>query len=127
MAWVQRGRKRYFYRTVRHGRRTTLVYLGSGAAAEEAAADIERRRAERQAQAAALRADAQRHADATAPLDELCTLSDLVMRATLIGRGFHQHSQGQWRRRKHGHRDEPTEGEGLLGGSERTAGAGQQR
>jgi hypothetical protein len=43
MAWVQRGSKRYFYRTVRRGRRTTLIYLGSGAAAEEAAAEIERR------------------------------------------------------------------------------------
>src|SRR6516165_8249637 len=127
MAWVQRGRKRYFYRTVRRGRRTKLVYLGSGAAAEEAAADIERRRAERQAQAAALRADALRHAAATAPLDELCALSDLVMRATLIGRGFHQHCQGQWRRRRHASHDEPAEGEGLPGGSEGAAGAGQQR
>src|SRR6516164_7378492 len=118
MAWVQQGHQRYFYRSIRFGRRTTRVYLGNGEAAEEAAAEIARRRTERQAQAAALRADAQRHAAAAAPLDELCELTDLVMKATLIGRGFHQHCRGQWRRRRHASHDEPAEGEGLPGGSE---------
>src|SRR5262249_31812668 len=113
MAWVQQGHQRYFYRSIRFGRRTTRVYLGSGAAAEEAAAATGRGRSGRRAQAAALRGDARRHAAAAAPLDEFCELTDLVMKATLIGRGFHQHCRGHWRRRRHVYHDQPAEGEGL--------------
>jgi hypothetical protein len=127
MGWVQQGRQRYFYKSLRFGRRTTRLYLGNGEAAEEAAAEIERRRVERQARADALRQDEERHAAAAAPLEELCELSDLLMRATLVGEGFHQHDRGEWRRRRHVHHDQPAEGEGLPGGSEGAAGAGQQR
>jgi hypothetical protein len=52
-------------------------YLGSGPAAEQAAAADAQRRLEHQHNAEQCRAAADRHATLTAPLDELCRLTDL--------------------------------------------------
>ncbi len=41
-----------------------------------------------------------------ATLDELNELTDLLVKATLLAAGFHQHNRGNWRKRR-GTRDEP--------------------
>jgi hypothetical protein len=102
MGWEARGGGRLYYVSYRkvHGR-VTRQYLGTGPAAALAAKAATERRAAREAQVEALRAEDQRHAAAVGPLDELARLTDLLMKATLIGFGYHQHG-GEWRRRKHG-------------------------
>ena len=101
MAWLVRNDRRYFYRSVRVGGRVTRQYLGSGPEAEEAAAAIERRRADRAAQAELLRQEEETHAAAIAPLEELCDATDGLVRAALTNQGYHQHDRGEWRRRRY--------------------------
>jgi len=100
MPWITRGEKRYYYESVRVGGRPVRRYVGHGAEAERAAAAAQQRRAEQAAQADARRAAQARYAAAVAPLDEMCRLTDLLLRATLAGQGYHQHHRGLWRRRR---------------------------
>ena len=53
MAWEQRGTKRYYYRSVRHGRHVTRTYIASGTRGMLAVALDAEARAERQAKAEA--------------------------------------------------------------------------
>ena len=100
MAWVQRGGCRFYVRSVRCGRRVGREYFGTGAEAELAAAldaDRRRRREADRAEAAGRRAAWRA---AVAPLERLAVVSDLLVRAVLLAGGYHQHHQGQWRRRR---------------------------
>ena len=105
MAWVVRGGCRFYVRSVRRGRQVGREYYGTGAEAELAAAlDAEkRRRRVEDREVAVQRAAIWR--DAVGPLDRLVALTDLLVRATLLAGGYHQHHQGEWRR----HRDRPTD------------------
>src|SRR5262249_48473439 len=102
MAWDRRGNRRYFYRSIRTKGRVFRQYVGMGEPAAKAAAEIEGRRARQRALAESLRSESQRHAAALAPLDELCHLTDVLTKATLISHGYHQHSRGAWRRKRNG-------------------------
>jgi hypothetical protein len=101
MAWAVRGKRRYYYRSIRVGGRMTTRYLGSGLAADAEASAVEHRHAERAARAQAAQAEQQRYTAAAAPLDGLCRLTDLLLKAALLGEGYHQHDRGAWRRRRH--------------------------
>jgi hypothetical protein len=48
MAWEQRGEKRYYYRSVRNGKKVKKVYFGSGAEAAAVAEMMEVSRLERE-------------------------------------------------------------------------------
>jgi hypothetical protein len=100
MPWLQRGRHRAFYQSVRINGRVVHRYLGSGPEAERAAAAIEERRQQRAAARAALVAEQETHAEVVVPLEELFSLTDLVMRDALLLAGFHQHCRGAWRKRR---------------------------
>jgi hypothetical protein len=127
MPWVVRGDRKYFYQSARVGGRRTKTYLGSGPLAEEVAAAIDRRRRERAWERAQVLADEQRHALAVAPLEELCQLTDLLMKAALVNAGFHQHARHAWRRRRHAeHHINTAPGEAVPGGAEGAAGEGQR-
>jgi hypothetical protein len=102
MAWVTRGKQRYFYQCVRVGGKCVRQYLGSGPEAEKVAEEIRRRQEARLAESQALHCDEERYAAALAPLLELFDLTDLIMKTTLVGGGFHQHSRGVWRCRRNG-------------------------
>ena len=97
MPWCRRGNGRYFYQSVRVGRRVTRVYLGRGEEAERAAAAIARRRADRGAR----RAEEARCRAVLAILDDYCRLSEALMRTVLYGAGYHLHQRGEWRRRRY--------------------------
>jgi hypothetical protein len=60
-------------------------------------------RAEREARRAddreTERAEQARQRPAETPLLKLCSLSDILFRATLLAAGFHQHAGGPWRRK----------------------------
>jgi hypothetical protein len=104
MPWSVRGDRRYFYLSRRQDGRYAKVYLGSGPEAERAAAAVAARqaeRAERAAEAAAAGVAAQQQDAALVPLEEMCRLCDLLLRATLVGSGYHLHQRGEWRRRRH--------------------------
>jgi hypothetical protein len=100
MPWLHQGTRKYFYRARRINGRILRQYLGSGPLAEQAAAEIEQCRAQRRADAQLAREETLRHEEASAPLAELCRLTDLLMRAALISQGYHQHCRGAWRRRR---------------------------
>jgi hypothetical protein len=116
MAWEKRRNgKAYYTRTRRvHGRRIR-EYLGAGPAAEWAAAEDARRRAERQAVRDARRRELARLRevdDAQRPFEEAV---HGAVRATLVAAGYHLHARGEWRRTRHG-RDESQPGAGPRAG-----------
>jgi hypothetical protein len=113
MAWETRnGKGRYYTRTRREGGRVVREYVGTGPAAEAAAALDERRRAERRAQAEARKAEEASWRAAGAPLRQLEGVTKALMAAALIVAGFRQHDRGAWRRRREGRGEEGTDREG---------------
>src|SRR5262245_26114806 len=101
MSWFRREQRQYYSRSYRVNGRIVREYVGGGAAGEQAAAEDAQRRAQRQAAAAALRAAQERWDEATRTLQDLCHLSDLLIRASLLAAGYHQHSRGPWRHKRH--------------------------
>jgi hypothetical protein len=101
MPWDRRGRHAY-YHSCRVEGRATRRYLGRGPEVEKAAAEVERRKAERAALARQLRAEERQHAAAVGPLEEVSWHLNHLARAALGAAGYHQHDRGAWRRRRHG-------------------------
>src|SRR5690348_6706633 len=102
MAWeTRRGKDRYYTRSQRVNGRVVRHYVGTGPTGELAATTDALARVERKIEAEAERAAQRRHEELTAPLDELCRLTDLLFKASLVDAGYHQHNRGVWRRRKH--------------------------
>lgn len=100
MAWIRRNAKRYFYRSKRRGSRVERQYFGSGPDAHLAAALDAQCHRERQARRDHLQADRERWEGAAALLSELTEIADLLVRAALLGAGYHQHRRGAWRRKR---------------------------
>jgi hypothetical protein len=103
MAWATRGHRRYYYRYRKDGGQVLSQYVGTGPAADLAAAVDAYCRAEREARRAddreTERTELARRGPAETPLIKLCSLSDILFRATLLAAGFHQHAGGPWRRK----------------------------
>jgi hypothetical protein len=98
--WDVRGRFKGYYRHQRIGGRPRRVYVGTGPAAEQAAAEDARRKAQRQAEREFDEADRRRYAVATEPLDGLTALVEGLAKAALLGSGWKQHDRGEWRPRR---------------------------
>jgi hypothetical protein len=108
MAWESRGgRGRYYTRTRKVKGGWVREYHGCGPEAHAAAAAVALRRAERQRQAAARRAERVRLGEADRLLMRLFEMTGLVASAALAVGGFHSH-RGEWRCRRHG-RDSGTQ------------------
>jgi hypothetical protein len=97
MSWDQRGEKRYYYRTERRNGRPVRTYLGTGETAELAATADAVRRVQREIDDRKWQQLQEQLPAAEALLVELCEGSDLLVRATLLVAGFHQHARGSWR------------------------------
>jgi hypothetical protein len=95
MGW----RGRYYYRSVRQGRRVLTEYRGAGDVAEMAAALDAEERAERQAEREARKAELALDMEIDAAGRQLRG----ALEAALLASGYHKH-KGTWRRRRHGHR-----------------------
>jgi hypothetical protein len=96
----QRGGKHYYYRYEKVDGRSRRIYMGSGAEAEQAAAEDARLRAERAAEAAEW-ADTRRRLDAVDnALGELDKVVRFATRLVFLSEGYHQHDRGTWRKRR---------------------------
>ena len=100
MGWETRQRGgRYYTRSRRAGGRVVREDIGIGPTAELAALLDERVREEREAAAAAWRAERARLEALDEPVTELCALTDALAAAVLLLSGCHQHKR-EWRRRR---------------------------
>lgn len=102
MAWETRGQRRYYYRGRREQGRVIKVYVGGGAAGEQAAREDEQRQIARAVQrgiAELERASAKPAHDLMIELDSQVTIA---IRSALTKSGYHQHARGRWRRKRHG-------------------------
>jgi hypothetical protein len=102
MAWERIGERRYYYRYQWQDGRCVRVYVGTGAAAELAAAIDDLARVQQQIAARALQEERERLTAAAAPLQQLCDASEVLSQAALLAAGYHQHARSQWRRRRRG-------------------------
>ena len=97
MGWEKRRGRHYYYRKRREGGRVISEYVGTGPAAELAAASdglLQQQRAkERKARAESENVEM--------ILDDIQALTQALARATLLVEGYHTH-RGQWRKKRHG-------------------------
>jgi hypothetical protein len=80
--------------------RCRRLYIGKGPLADLAGAEDARRRAERRAAKAALRAALAHWESVDGPLRELDAAVDLLVRVALTVAGYRRHDRGAWRRRR---------------------------
>jgi len=99
MPWLKRGKRRYFYGTACVSGRRVHVYVGKGAAADQALQDIERRRAEREARRDELQAELKRYSEGTQDTTAFSRAVELLVGGALISMGYH-HDHRQWRLRR---------------------------
>ena len=101
MAWETRqGKGKYYTRSRRINGRVVREYFGTGAAGKLAAFQDAEKRARKATQLRAWQAEQERLEELEEPLEELDGVCDLLMKATLIGAGYHRHKRGEWRRRR---------------------------
>lgn len=101
MAWERRERGGLYYTRSRwEGGRVLREYVGTGPAAEKAAAldDLERRR--REEEAAAERFERERLDALEKPVEELFEAVEILTNAALLTAGYHKHERGEWRKRR---------------------------
>jgi hypothetical protein len=104
MTWERRCRGGLYYtRTLRRDGKRQRQYLGTGPAAEAAAAEDAARRAARAAQREARRQEQARWLLLETPLRELCLLTELVSQTALVLAGYRFHHHSEWRRKRHVH------------------------
>ena len=104
MAWVKRGERAYFYRSVRSQGRVTKEYHGAGPAGQLAANADALRQAERKASAQDRRAAQDRLDAALALTRDLSRGCELLAAATLLAAGYHRPSRHAWRTWRNGRR-----------------------
>ena len=104
MAWEERRGNRYYYRSVRDGKRVRKEYVGAGEVTEALARADEAIRRIRELEAAERRAEVERLAQLDAPVAQLCEMVEVLARAELVVAGYYRH-KGQWRFRRE--RSEP--------------------
>jgi hypothetical protein len=100
MAWEERGRRRYYYRSVRRGSRVVKEYFGTGPVAERTAQLDEEDRRKREEAAEAWKEETRRMVALEASIEELCDAAETLARASLVVAGYRQHNRGEWRLRR---------------------------
>lgn len=98
--WDFRGKNRYYYRSRKVKGRTHVIYMGTGARGELAAAEDRLRWAQIAAAKQAVKNYKAQLDTAMAPLAAFASSTDHLIKATLLGAGYHQHDRGVWRKRK---------------------------
>lgn len=98
MAWVTRGGRRYYYRTIKTDGRVRSIYVGGGQAGEAAAREQAERTAARQHEREELARLRATTAATTQAIDQLSTEIELLLRAAFITSGWRNHAAGEWRK-----------------------------
>jgi hypothetical protein len=97
MAWHYEGARAYYYRSQRVKGRNLRRYVGTGQIAELAAASDHLHWLNQAIEAHEQKAEETRlQATETAVVD-LCDVSELVGRASLVVSGYRRHTRGEWR------------------------------
>ncbi|HEV2763866.1 MAG TPA: hypothetical protein VGV38_12870 [Pyrinomonadaceae bacterium] len=96
MGWEQRGRRSYYYRKERDGKRVRSVYVGGGELASFVGLMTEGRRAEGRKRREAERRARASIAETDAALDALAGMVESITSAALLASGYHTHKR-QWR------------------------------
>jgi hypothetical protein len=97
MGW---DRGRYYTRSTKINGRVLREYIGTGRVAELVAQMDAIKRAQREAERQARRAEQAEVEALDAGLNGQNDLADLLARAALLAAGFHQHKRGEWRKRR---------------------------
>jgi hypothetical protein len=99
MAWEARhaGRQRYFYKSLRIGKRVKKVYFGRGAAGQVAAEAEVARRQKQRAEALAWIAKRTKLESLFALQNSFVEVCELLAVATLLVAGFHRVKRSHWR------------------------------
>ena len=101
MAWERRGRRLYYYRKRREGKRVVSEYVGTGLLAELAAECDGLDRQEQEAERAARRAEREAQLEIDRTIDAAGEAVRTLTGAVLLANGYHLH-KGQWRKRRDG-------------------------
>ena len=99
MAWEKRGRRRYYFRSVREGTVVRKLYFGCGLRAQQAAAEdaeVKARRAADRAELKRLQALLEEPERLAAELDESV---NVLVEVALYGAGL-RCRKGEWRRKR---------------------------
>ena len=98
MGWEPRERGGLYYtRSRREGGRVVREYVGSGEIAEALAHADEARRRIREQERRRLLAEREYLEALAAPVEELCEVAEVLVRAHLVAGGCHRR-KGEWRR-----------------------------
>jgi hypothetical protein len=100
MSWEKRGNRRYYYRARSVGGKVVKQYVGHGPEAEKAAREDAQKRAEREARLEARRESRRQYEAVQVTLAAVFADCDNLIRAALVQAGFHQHTRGEWRKRR---------------------------
>jgi len=101
MAWEKRkGKGKYLYLSRRVDGRVKKKYLGTGSLAQSLFDRLTLARADRYRAAVTARRETERFDQAIVPLLELCDHTELLIKASLLVAGYHNH-RGEWRMRRH--------------------------
>ena len=102
MAFEKRGKHglRFYYLSRREGQRVRKIYVGCGPTGQQSAQlDADARAERKTAREQERRLMAQYDAMAR-EIADCCRGTESLMRAVLIGAGFHRHRMGAWRCRR---------------------------
>jgi hypothetical protein len=102
MAWETRGKRKYYYRSVRDNDRVRKVYYGTGYMGNLAASADSLRRAEWEADENEIRTLRNQMHAVLSLARELSRMTDLLVAATLLAAGFHRPYRGGWRKWRDG-------------------------
>jgi hypothetical protein len=101
LPWTKKPNdRRYYVRLTKRGGQKQFTYFGKGPAAEAAAAEDAKKRAEQLALNRCRKEDNQAWQQATQPLDQLAAFANTLMKGALVAGGYHQHDRGEWRRKR---------------------------
>ena len=99
MGWKTINGHRYYYQSVREGKRVRSEYVG-GEIGELAALMDRFDREERLARRLAKQDEREKAAEVERALDQLADEGRRLAEGVLRGNGFHQHHRGEWRKRR---------------------------
>ncbi len=100
MPWRIRNGKRYLYRTRRIGSKFRSEYVGCGAGADAAYAEMQRARGERKRDREARQQVLVDLKALNKAAEQSAKEIELILRAQLLAAGFYQHQRGPWRPRR---------------------------
>jgi hypothetical protein len=99
--WEKRERGGLYYtRSRKEGGRVIREYIGGGPLGELAAKTDALNRLRREEEAKAWRAERESLEALDHPVEELYEAADVLVQATLLAAGYHQHNRSEWRKKR---------------------------